>query len=103
MSAVQYIVIRQGLPAHKVPSITAQAAVSSYLQWQDEDIVRSWMNASCARRIVVANQLMFSRIKDVSPHLILHDDNDNEAALVPKFQELYADEIINLPNWFVNA
>ena len=103
MSAVQYIVIRQGLPAHKVPNITAQAAVSSYLQWQDEDIVRAWIRATCEQRIVVANQLMFSRIKDVSQHLILRDELDNEAALVPKFQELYPDEIINLPNWFVNA
>jgi hypothetical protein len=106
---IQYIVIKQGVAASKVPSITARAALKSYLQWQQDDAVREHLSAWCSDRhglrVVVANPLMFARLKDSCRASVFYDEQQTtqELALVPQLEEHYPDDVINLPNWYVNA
>lgn len=105
MNTINYIVIKQGVSAHKVPTISAQATMATYLTWKKDDVCRAWVDNACARRIVVANPTMFKRLKDRYDPLVLHDEqvSEEEVALVPKLDEAYPDDFINLPNWYVNA
>ena len=105
MAPVQYIVIKQGVAAHKVPSISAQAALSSYMQWRKNSMTKAWAANTCARRIVVANPSMFARLKETSNTIVFHDVQNatEEVALVPNLENDYPEDFINLPNWYVNA
>lgn len=109
---LQYIVIKQGVDAAKVPWITARAALQSYLQWQQDDTVRDQAAAwSCtwpesrSLRVVVANPQMFARLKDSCQVSVFYDEHQSacEVALVPQLKEQYPDDVINLPNWYINA
>lgn len=106
---IQYIVIKQGVAASQVPAIAARAALKSYLQWQQDDAVREQLSAWCSDqrclRVVVANLLMFARLKDSCRASVFYDEQQAtlELALVPQLEEQYPDDVINLPNWYVNA
>ena len=105
MEPIHYIVIKQGVAAHKVPDISARATMTSYLTWRDDVVCQVWVSLTCARRIVVANPHMFVRLKDQYDPLVLHDEQDHneEVALMPKIDQDYPEDFINLPNWYVNA
>ncbi len=110
MAPIQYIVIKQGVAAAKVPSISAHAAITAYVHWHGENETQAFADSlseqeSRKLRVVVANPTMFARLKETFQTYVLTDGqaNNEEVALVPKIEEDYPDDFINLPNWYVNA